>query len=116
MERGTFRWRRINGVTDVKLKDDDHFRREIMRKCKNLAPLLDDYIPGEPSFGELKRNRKFLNFASSLQGDVELILFVSARDGSNTEKAVGIVDDSNRICAVCHWKAEGNSIEFKIFN
>ncbi len=116
MEKARFKWRKLNGVTDVKLRDDDNLRRQIMKQWKKLAPLLDDCIPGEPSFNDLKRNREFLSFVNSIGGEIELVLFVCARGGSNIEKAVGVMDDKDNLCAICHWKAEDNSVEFKILN
>jgi hypothetical protein len=115
-KKGDFKYRRINGVTDIRLRDSDTLRRQIIRQWEKLAPLLDDYIPGEPSFDDLKRHGEFRNFVNSLEGESELILFVSARDGENLEKAVGVVDSRGKICAAIHWKAHDESIEFKIFN
>jgi hypothetical protein len=111
-----FKYRRINGVTEIRLRDSNTLRKEIIRQWEKLAPLLDDFIPGEPSFNDLKRDSEFRRFVGSLEGDTELILFVSARGDVNIEKAVGVVDNSGSICAAIHWKAEDGSIEFKVFN
>jgi hypothetical protein len=115
-KKAHFKCRKIRGITDVRLRDCATLKREIMRSYKKLAPLLDDFIPGEPSFDDLKRNSDFRSFVNSLDGNTELILFVSARDDENLEKAVGVVDNSGCICAAVQWKAEDNSIEFKVFN
>ncbi len=115
-KKGEFKCRKINGVTDVRLRDSDRLKREVMRAWKKLAPMLDDCIPGEPSFNDLKMDPEFRRFVNSLDGDTELILLVSARDGENLEKAVGVVDSSGCICAAIHWKADDDSAEFKVFN
>lgn len=115
-KNGEFKYRKINGVTDIRLKDSDTLRRQIIRQWEKLAPLLDDCIPGEPSFDDLKSNPEFRSFVNSLEGESELILLVSARDGENIEKAVGVADNRGCICAAVHWKAEDGSVEFKVFN
>lgn len=115
-KKGEFKYRKINGVTDIRLRDSDALRRQIMRQWEKLAPLLDDFIPGEPSFNDLKMNHEFRNFVNSMEGEAEIVLLVSARDGENIEKAVGVVDNRGCVCAAVHWKADDGSTEFKVFN
>ncbi len=114
--KGQFRCRKIKGVTEVRLPDDRRLRRQVLRAFRNLAPLFDDCIPGEPSFDDLKANPDFKRFLHSLEGESELILYLSARHGANLEKAVAILDESGCVFAVVHWKAEDDSVEFKVFN
>lgn len=114
--KGQFKCRRIRGVTEVRLTDDKRLKREVLTAFRKLAPLFDDFIPGEPSFDDLKRNPEFRRFVGSLEGDTELVLLLSSRDGENLEKAVGVLDASGFICAAIHWKAGDNITEFKVFN
>ena len=111
-----FKYRIKAGVTDLRLRDNAVLRREIMRSFEKLAPLLDDFNPGEPSFDDLKRDDGFRRFVASIEGEVELLLFVSAFEGRNIEKAVGVLDASGRVCAAVHWRSEDDTTEFKIFN
>ncbi len=78
-----------------------------------LAPLVEDCIPGEPDFDRLRDMPEMKEFIRKSNREPSFTIFVRSEKGENVEKAVCLVDDNNRTCAISAWK-RGQGISFEI--
>ncbi len=95
--------RRIHGVTELRMRDDPALKRRVAADFKDLAPLLDDYHPDQPSFDELKRIPPFRSFLESWNRKKEFSLLLWIKGGRNIKKAVELLDSEGKPCAVASW-------------
>ncbi len=109
-----FTFRRIRGVTDLRLSDDPALRKEICRSMAAYAPLLDEQGKAEPTFDSLKGTREALEFLSSPEGSGCVVrLQVLGRKGTILEKSVLFMDGHDSVRAASRWTPEGGIVFVK---
>ncbi len=104
-----FAFRRLNGVTDIRLSDDPVLRAEVCSSMPKLAPLLEEHAGRpEPTFESLKSTREALDFLSTDEGrSCAVRLRVIGRGGSVVEKAVLFMDGHDSVRASSKWTEDG---------
>ena len=107
-----FTFKRLNGVTNLRLSDDPALREEICRTMTAYAPLLEERGRAEPTFDTLKATREAQDFLGSDEGRACVVrLQVVGRKGDILEKAVLFMDGHDSVRALSKWTPE-NGIEF----
>ena len=87
-------------------------RERLARSWPEIAPLLDDFRSGEPSIEELKHHPEMMRFLTRQKTDEKFSIYVRSQDGENVEKAVCLLDDKGKACAVAMWEIGSGSFFF----
>jgi hypothetical protein len=101
-----FKVRRIDGVTELRLRDDRALMRELAANFKDFAVFLDEGARGTPSFADLKNNHTLQLFLHCTNTPIHLELCVRTVKASIIAKEVHAVDGDGRLRAVCRWQPD----------
>ncbi len=109
-----FKIRKLNGVTEIQLRDSLALRDEFCRVMGRYAPLLSEMEGTEPTFDTLKGTREAIAFLASEAAAgrrLDTILRVCGVKGSVVEKEVLFFHEDGGLAARSSWKKDGG-IEF----
>jgi|GEM_PF-3141243 len=99
--------------TVVKMRYHKPLERErLARSFPSIAPMLDDYHSGEPSIDDLKNHPEMIKFLVRQKSEEEFTIYLRAENGENVQKAVCLVDDKGKACAVALWEKDSGSFFF----
>ncbi len=108
-----FKVRKINGVTELRLRDDRELMRELASAFKDFSVFLDEG-QGEPTFMELKGCLAATEFARCFLGALRFELSIRHDSaGALVSKEASLVDESGKGRAVCKW-APGKEMTIEI--
>ncbi|MEW6721834.1 MAG: hypothetical protein AB1324_01075 [Candidatus Micrarchaeota archaeon] len=107
---GYFTFRKIRGITEVRVADDHALRQEAIAAFSSVAPLLSESAKSAvPTFDELKGApplREFIDSQENAGKTYHFILQVLGKEGEIVEKAVLLVNEMQQVCAVSRWRPD----------
>lgn len=87
-------------------------QQRLARAWPSIAPMLEDDLPDEPNIEELKRHPEMIKFLLRWGGEEKFTVFLRSEEDENVQKAVLLVDDKGRACAVAIWEKDTGSSFF----
>jgi hypothetical protein len=109
-----FKYRRVNGLTELRLKDDAAMRSALAKEFLGFERLIEGCAQGQASFEEIKTHPEFAAFTEGEGKGMRTELYVKAEKGVVTRRSVLAVCDSGKVRATCSWDA-GSGIAFETF-
>lgn len=114
-DRATFKYRRVNGVTELKVRDSMVERQALAREFMGFGALLEGARNGQATFEELRGNAEFSAFIEGEGKGMETMLYVKAEGGNVTRRSILVSNEPGKVCAACSWDAE-KGIQFEKFS
>jgi hypothetical protein len=112
--RPQFNYRRINGVTELRLKDDALTRSSLAKEFLGFGRLIEGCTGGQASFEEIKSHPEFAAFIEGVGKGMSTELYIRAEHSVVTRRSVLAVCDSGKVRATCSWDVAGG-ISFETF-
>jgi hypothetical protein len=106
MPQPQFSFRKVNGIAELKVRDDRKLIGEISSLWPRCAPLLECSLPGEPSLEELKSIPEMLSLVLSIDSETGFLFCVQASKSGNFRKEATLVDAAGTVLAVATWELE----------
>jgi len=110
-----FKYRRANGVTELKFRDENSARTTLAKEFLGFGNLIEGCSGGQASFDELKAHPPFSAFIEGDGKGMGTEFYVKAEGGHVTRRAVLVVCAPGKVRASCSWEA-GDGITFETFS